>query len=236
MNFPWQTIILFAFFLSFFSSAIQTEAGLFDRKKKEECTGCPHCEMDHDEWEAYTASLPVGSRQKCKHGKRWPPFPRSTEPQQTFWQQYHNAHYWPYPYNIQDRAIVQDIISQHAANGWRSATTLFDYHFDPQTHQLNSSGKQQLQWIVNYAPSQHRRAYIAATPDKVISDARIATTQAEVANLLGDDAAVPVLLRVADPIGRPAFEVDLYQRALRDNIITPRIEYVAPTASSGGGS
>ena len=92
-------------------------------------------------WYADRASDPVGSRQRLIKGKFWPPTPRPTGRSQIPSHRYHSAHYWPYPYKCEDRAFVRQVSNSQISNGWVMATTLYSYHFNPDTNQLTRSGR-----------------------------------------------------------------------------------------------
>ena len=177
------------------------------------------------EKEAYYANRstePVGSRQVEKHGKLWPPFPRTRGPANLPSHIYHAEHYWPHPYTCQDRDFVQSFSAAQTSNGWVTVTTLYDYHFDD-THQLNESGRLQVRWILENAPAKHRYAFVQAGIDNATSQSRMAAVKNEATQLVGADQAPPVLIRVTSPLGRPAEEVDAIRRKERETIVAPRI-------------
>lgn len=187
-----------------------------------------------NEWWAAKAQEPSGARQFEKDGKLWPPFPRPTGEKQPWVHRYHQAHYWPHPYVCDDRAFVNNILDQQAAGGWVTATTLHAYHFDPDTHELNSVGRDQLYWIVMSAPVQFRTVYIAqsmATAEDSLKQAHVEKTIQE----MRPDAGIPVLLRVDRFHGRPAQEIDQLRRLELQSIPRPRLFTVGSANRSGGG-
>jgi len=186
-----------------------------------------------DEWWALRAQDPPGTRQVEKDGKLWPPFARPVGDKQHWVHQYHHAHYWPYPYNCDDEAYVRNIWQQQAVSGWVSATTLRDYHFDPETQQLNSNGRQHLYWIVTAAPVQYRTVYVAQGLS--IEEATIRQANVErVSKELCADAQVPVLLRHEMFRGRPAQEIDQLRRLELQSMPRPRLFTVGSASRSGG--
>jgi hypothetical protein len=178
------------------------------------------------------AGDPVGQRQKVKYGKVWPPQPRAAGEPLPFIHRYYANCYWPYPYNLMDRADVNAVSDMQVMNGWISATTLYSYHFDQETNALNSSGLAQVEWIMANVPVEHRRAFVATTGDVVKNDLRIAQVQQAVTNLVGDASSLPIALRVSTPSGRPALEVQNIFEERINNMERPVIPYTAPT--SGG--
>lgn len=181
----------------------------------------PH-RAEREAYYAQRACDPIGARQVYKHGKLWPPFPRPTGPANLPSHLYHAEHYWPYPYNCQDREYVRAISASQISNGWVTMTTLYDYHFDD-TQQLNESGRLQLRWILENAPTRHRHAFVQAGVNQATSDARVAAVKQEAVQLVGADQVPPVLVRVTSPLGRPAEEVDAMRRKERETIEKPRI-------------
>ncbi|SFJ30189.1 hypothetical protein [Planctomicrobium piriforme] len=167
------------------------------------------------------ASDPPGARQVYKDGKLWPPFPRPTGPHQLFVHKYHHTHYWPYPYVCDDRESVRTFVDAQVSNGWLSSTTLYDFHFDPATGDLNSAGKEHLYWIVHHVPMEYRQVHVAIGQDPKVTTERSRSVEIELARLGGSDPSMPVLTRYADPVGRPASEVQAIFRSAQENMPPP---------------
>jgi hypothetical protein len=188
------------------------------------------------DWYALKSGDPVGSRQVCKKGKLWPPKPRPVGPPQQFSHRYHAAHYWPLPYICQDRAYVREVVNTQVANGWTQETTLYEYHFEPETQILTHAGLMHLRWILLETPPERRVAFVQAAWDEPTSQARLENVRAAAFEMVGQEVCPPVMLRVAEPTGTPAEYVDSIQRAIRDSLPEPRIQYQAlPTGGAGGG-
>lgn len=179
------------------------------------------------EYYQFHCNSPVGSRQHCYKGKLWPPRPRPVGPHQPFCHKYHAATYWPWPYVCQDRMLVDATTYAQVENGWIAATTFYDYHFDPETHLLNSAGRRHLQWLVTVVPEEHRHVYISSTFSPELTDSRLASVETELINLVGNESAPPIELRVAQPLQRSAPVVEQINRAAFDNMPIPQIEYQA---------
>ncbi|MFG0335151.1 MAG: hypothetical protein ACF8TS_17480 [Maioricimonas sp. JB049] len=187
------------------------------------------------EFYEWRATDPVGARQEYKYGKLWPPRPRPVGRKQLPIHKYHAAHYWPYPYTCQDRASVTIMANTQVANGWLAATTFHEFHFDPVTHELNSSGQRHLQWLLTDVPPQFRQAYVAAPLDQSAGDRRVASIQAQADRLAGADAMLPVVLRTATPHGRPAHETQMIHDGRIQNMLPPTIQYTSGPGGGGGG-
>lgn len=223
----WQ-ILLFAFFSGIIVSPDTARAGWPWQKKTDH-----GMQKYSPEWWSFTGSLPVGSRQLYRKGKLWPPQPRPTVPQQTYGQQFHASNFWPYPYNEQDRCIVRIFEEAQVAEGWKKSTTLYDYHFDPESQELNRAGRQQLLWILQHAHEHRRAAYVQASTEKRINDIRLASVNESLVEFVGSPETLPVMLDITSPVFRPAHEVDLYQKAWIEGMIPPHIPYSVEGNSSG---
>ncbi|MEX0702934.1 MAG: hypothetical protein WD069_12640 [Planctomycetales bacterium] len=200
--------------------------------------GCPHGEPPKrwsDEWYALRACDPVSARQVEHCGKQWPPYPRPCGEKPEFSHIYHAAHYWPYPYVCDDRAYVRSVLALQEQNGWTEATTLYEYHFDADTQQVNQPGRLHLRWILQNPRPEYRLIYVqtADTPD--VTQARLDSARAAAIELAGEANLPPIMPRVTDPLGRPAREIDLIQRAIFDTVPQPRIQYNALPSGAGGG-
>ena len=179
-------------------------------------------------------SLP-GTRVSYHSGKQWPLAPRPCGPHEPFIHRYHTAHYWPDPYRWQDRASVRAHIAAQSAAGWLTNTTLYDQHFDPETQELNDSGRVHLKWILMFAPPQRRTPWVQVGDSAEISQVRLASAQNEAAAMLGNGAP-PIMLRVCQPYGASAQEVDLVRRAYLSSMPVPQISYTPQQGSSTGSS
>jgi len=220
-------ILLFAFFSGIVVTPDTARAGWPWEKKQDH-----GMEKYSPEWWEYAASLPVGSRQHYRKGKLWPPRPRPTGPQQPYSHQYHAAHYWPTPYSEHDCSIVKVFEEAQISQGWKNATTLYSYHFDPETQELSKSGREHLIWILNNAHHARRAAFVQATTDKRVNDLRLASVHGALQEYVGHPDALPVTLEVNTQLFRPAHEVDTYQKAWIEGMIDPHIPY----SVEGGGS
>lgn len=189
------------------------------------------------EWWAMQAESPVGARQVYKKGKLWPPFPRPTGPKQQFCHKYHAAHYWPYPYVCQDRAYVKQVMALQEDKGWERLTTLFDHHFDENTHQLTHSGMEHLIWILEEAPSTRRhQIYVQKTIGAEANAARVEIVRSALIELAGAEAAdICIDVRAGRNYGRPALEINTIREAEINSMPEPRINYTSPSTTESGG-
>jgi hypothetical protein len=181
-------------------------------------------------WFNSNRDTPPGSRQKVHSGKVWPLEARPCGPNEPLVHQYHTSHYWPDPFRWKDREIVRGTIAAQRDNGWITATTLYEQHFDDETQTLNDAGRRHLRWILLHTPADRRMAWVQAGYDDSISQVRLASVQAEATRIAGPQCA-PVMLRVSQPHGRNAQEVDLINRAYIGGLPSPHL----PIPVTGGG-
>jgi len=167
------------------------------------------------------AADPPGARQHYKAGKFWPVEPRPTGPSQTFIHKYHHTHYWPQPYVCLDRENTHAILNSQVSNGWIDATTMYDYHFDAATGELNSHGQHHLAWIVTHVPAEYRQVNLAQGIDPIINSERVRSVEQYLTRLPGADRSLIVQMRVSDPNGRPAGEVQRIFKAAQENAPPP---------------
>ena len=186
-------------------------------------------------WYAERACDPPGTRQKVKYGKQWPPFARPEGKNMTFWHKYHHAHYWPHPYNCEDRDFVHGILQQQANNGWEVAMTLHDYHFDPETNRLNTAGEAQLRWMLTQAPVNYRTPYVSRGYNEDIGQFRLAQVQ-QLARELTNGNPPPIVLKNDSFLGRPAVEIDTLRRLELQSIPQPRLFVIGSSQGSGSSS
>lgn len=187
-----------------------------------------------EEWYQQRANDPPGARQIEKHGKYWPPYPRPQGRKQTFSHAYHTAHYWPHPYNCQDRADVNNLLDAQSSAGWVLATTLHDYHFDEDTQQLTDAARNQLLWIANSVPSQYRTVYVSQGTTAEKGQLRVAQSEAFFREM-GIPNIPPVVARYENFNGRPAAEVDAVRRLELQSIPRPRLFIIGRAAGGGTG-
>lgn len=189
---------------------------------------------DAEFWYPQNDSLP-GSRVSYHSGKQWPLAPRPCAPSEPCIHRYHTAHYWPDPYRWQDRSSVRTHFAAQAAAGWLTNTTLYDQHFDTETQELNDAGRVHLKWILLYAPPQRRCPWVQAGDSREINQARLASVQAEAVALCGPTAPA-VGVRICQPYGGSAQEVDLIRRSYLESLPVPRVSFQPQSGSSTGSS
>lgn len=175
------------------------------------------------------AGEPVGERARYHHGKVWPPAPRPEGPPAPLMHRFYESFYWPYRYTPLDQAAVNYTSDVQIANGWLSLCTFYPYHFDDTTNKLNSAGQKHLQWLLSSVPAEHRRVYLASSPNASLNDQRLSNIQESVAALVGDATSMPIALRVSTQIGRPAGEIDSIFKQRMENMDSPIIPYTAAT-------
>ena len=188
-----------------------------------------------EEWYRDRAQDPPGARQLDKHGKYWPPYPRPMGRKQTFVHAYHHAHYWPFPYNCQDRSDVQNLLEAQGNAGWAAATTLHDYHFDQDTQQLTDAAATQLLWISNSVPAQFRTIYISQGITTEMGQLRVAQAE-KFLRESGAQTIPPIVVKYEMFNGRPANEVDRLRMLELQSIPRPRLFLIGAASRGSGGA
>jgi uncharacterized membrane protein YgcG len=117
------------------------------------------------------------------------------------------------------------------------ATTLHDYHFDPDTQRLTDAGRTQLTYIVRNVPPQYRTVYVALGSTPEMGQLRTGAVD----EFLRETGCpnLPAVVTVPDTFaGRPANEVDRLRNLELQSIPRPRLFLigVAGRQGSGGGS
>lgn len=188
------------------------------------------------EWYAMKGESPEGTRQLHKFGKTWPPYARPTGEGQEFSARFHDVHYWPHPYNCQDRGYLREVSAIQANSGWTTETTLYDYHFEKDNVHLNHSGMLHLKWILETIPQNRRFVWVQTADNRDSSESRLDNVKSAAKEIVGDANLPPIALRVASPSGRPTKEVDQIQTREFQSIPTPRVPLSSGASSSGSNS
>ncbi len=184
------------------------------------------------DWYAERANDPPGTRQVDSHGKLWPPYPRPVGRKQTKLHSFHYAHYWPHPHNCEDEAYTRNILDLQASNGWTKATTLHDYHFNAETHQLTEGGRTHLLWVAQSVPVQYRTIYVSHGTSSETARLRVETSE-QFLREMGIENPPPILARAESFEGRPAVEIDRIRQLELQSIPKPRLFYIG-SATAGG--
>jgi len=186
------------------------------------------------EWYAQQARSPEGTRQLKTHGRMWPPYARPRGRGQQWSHRFHGAHYWPHPYNCQDRAYLRNVSATQVSQGWVQETTLFGYHFHEKDNTLNRAGRLRVKYILQTIPEQRRQIWVQAADDQAISEARLTDVHNYAASLIGDSALPEIALRVTPADGRPTDEINRLRTLETGSMPTPRIPYSSSSTAGGG--
>ena len=194
-----------------------------------------HHATGSDSWWAEKAALPPGVRQTYKKGKVWPARPRSNKPPQQFSHTYYSEHYWPLPYVCQDREAVANFMETQTALGWQEETTIYDRHFESNTHQLTRAGELHLEYILRVVPPERRAVYIQSTYDPTLDNLRSESVNSYMARMAQGGIEVAVSIRDCQQVGRPAAEVQQINSMYNSSTPAPRLGSAGAAASSATG-
>lgn len=219
----------------FANTAISDHHGDENDCQTGECEDCQsHPRRWTQAWYDQVIGSPVGARQVYKAGQYWPPFPRPQGRKQQFSEKFHAAHYWPHPYNCQDRAYLKEMSARQIANGWKNEATLYSYHFDADTNELTHTGRNHLRWIMDWVPEQYRTIWVQKGINAQINDIQLASVRKATAEFVTSGDVPSIELRTAVPPGRPADEIQTIHDLEINSMPNPHIS--ATSSSSGSGS
>ncbi len=139
---------------------------------------------------------------------------------------------WPNGLPELDRHQVHSTLETQIQNGWRRQNLLSDFHFQPETGQLNPAGQEKLRWILWEAPEKHRMVYVARAPNASETAARMASVQKAATDLVGDRPLPPILVSELSPPGWPSSQVDAIHRKFQETTPAPRLTTPPSNSSS----
>jgi uncharacterized membrane protein YgcG len=102
---------------------------------------------------------------------------------QEFSDEYHRNNDWPQPYSRLAEHSVRDPLDMQAENARMHLATLWDFHFDSGTAQLNSMGQKRLQNIVGQGGAMGQVIYVQRTPSTTETELRLDQVRRELTQL-----------------------------------------------------
>jgi hypothetical protein len=145
---------------------------------------------------------------------------------------------WPEPFVAPDRATVRAPFVKQVANGWRRENMLGQYHFDPDSGQLNEAGRNKVRWILTGGPQQHRIIYVHTADKDGETTARVAAVRQWASQISPEDVPAVQLTTISED-GWPVDEVEAISRKYRSSMPEPRLPDTTSGDSgstTGGGS
>jgi hypothetical protein len=121
---------------------------------------------------------------------------------------FHRNNCWPDPFVYPDRAALHNTFSLQVQNGWKLQNLMGDYHFDSETQQLTSAGKEKVRWIMTQAPEQFRTVFVQRDADSEKTAIRVDAVQQYAAKLAPKGNLPPVVESNLTPRGWPADEIN----------------------------
>lgn len=100
-----------------------------------------------------------------------------------FSDEYHRNNDWPQPYSSLAEHSVRDPLQLQADNARVQLATLWDYHFESGTAQLNSMGIKRLQNIVTQSGTLGQVVFVQRTPSTTETELRVEQVRKELAQL-----------------------------------------------------
>ncbi len=121
-----------------------------------------------------------------------------------------NTH-WPQPFVYPDRDAVRAPFAAMAAKGWQRQNTLGDYHFDPNTNQLNSAGQMRLRSIAMQTPPDRRTVYVYRGAHPEATALRVDSVQRHMVGIVPQGELPAVVDTATPPVERPGDQIDQIQ-------------------------
>jgi hypothetical protein len=135
---------------------------------------------------------------------------------------------WPEQYLDHDRSAARAPFAAMIANGWRSQNTVANYHFNEGSGELNDTGRLKVRSIVLETPVEWRTVYVLRGDQAQITDARVKSVQAYVAELSQGDVPPPVLITTVEPRGTRGDVANGVNQRFMENAPAPVIPIVSP--------
>jgi outer membrane protein OmpA-like peptidoglycan-associated protein len=145
--------------------------------------------------------------------------------------EYHRNNDWPKPYSGLAEQSVRVPLDIQAENARQHLATLWDFHFDSGTAQLNSMGQKRLQAIVAQAGAGGQVVFVQRTPSTAETELRLEEVRKQLSQLdLGD-----VNFDVAEARVKPTEIVGKEAVHAVKRLTDPQTKEGKTTYSSGGG-
>ena len=136
---------------------------------------------------------------------------------------FHRLNSWPKPFNSADRDSVQAPFAIMTTNGWRSQTTLGQYHFELETQTVNDAGKHQLRWILTQAPEHRRIVFVQRGETMEETAKRITAVHQSITAIIPKGKIPEVLLTNHPPSGYSAETVHAIYSRHQATLPDPRL-------------
>ena len=144
---------------------------------------------------------------------------------------YHRNQAWPKPFECWDRQSYFGMWGPMYYRGLENHCTLTDMHFDADTNELNSAGKQKIANIMRNLPSAARQIFVFQSGNQETADARIAEVEQQVGDWFGHLGA-PVVATTTNPFyGQAGALASQINEQFIQSLPAPTV----PTGSGGGG-
>ena len=115
------------------------------------------------------------------------------------------------------------------AKGCQRQNTLGDYHFDPNTHELNRAGQLRVRWIVSQTP-ERRTVLVYRGANAEITAARIDSVHRHMVSVVPQGDLPMVVDTGTPPLERPGDQIDHIQT----RVISSMPEPVLPPFQAAG--
>lgn len=159
-----------------------------------------------------------------------------TEQWNSFWDRceldYMRNTHWPQPFIYPDRDAVRAPFAAMVVKGWQRQNTLGDYHFDPNTHQLNNAGQLRVRWIATQTAPDRRTVFVYRGANPEITAIRVDSVQQQMVSVVPQGELPAIVDTATPPAERPGEFIDEVQTRVRANMPDP---VLPPYQAAGSG-
>jgi hypothetical protein len=169
--------------------------------------------------------------QEVKH------FCRDTK--EEFAAEYHKNDVWPYPYNELAQHAATEPFAIQAENARLQMVSMWDHHFQTESAELSTMGRQRLKTIVEQSGTLGHKVYVTRCDDPEQTKLRIAEIQTELKRLTDDGAEFEVIEGRATPSTMSGPEAQRAVKLLTETKATGNLPGSGGSTtggSTGGGS
>lgn len=143
---------------------------------------------------------------------------------------------WPEQHLDVDRSAARAPFSAMIANGWRSQTTLSDYHFLDESGELNDTGKLKVNSILFDAPIEFRTIYVLRGDTQEATAGRLRSVQEYASFAMQGEPSPPIMVTTIEPRGTRGDVNNTVNKLYIENAPTPKLPPPTQNGSSSSGS
>ena len=146
---------------------------------------------------------------------------------------YHRNHCWPQPFAYQDYQSAKAPYAIMVQHGWRQQNIISDYHYEPDSTELNEAGQRHIRSVIANSPENRRILYVqrGVTPEQTEARVRAVRASAELLAVHGQQFDVQETHAVA----RSASGAEIHSAITKFDENRPPVTLPAASNTFGGG-